>query len=62
MTGSSPEERRGRESHTTGSPDVTEKIGTSEKNIHMTRVNFASSCIHVLLKSRYLTNMKTHNT
>ena len=26
MTGSSPEERRGRESHNTGSPDVTEKI------------------------------------
>ena len=47
MTGSSPEERRGRESHTTGSPDATEKIGTPEEpgvNIHVhVHVNFASS-------------------
>ena len=49
MTGSSPEERRGRESHNTGSPDVTEKIGTSEpgvSNLHVhvyIHVYFASS-------------------
>ena len=47
MTGSSPEERRGRESHNTGSPDVTEKIGTFEPGVKI--YNFAScaSCLDI---------------